>query len=124
MPTNLPMIGIFWILKKSLIHFSKPLDCVQAVAGIKDTDFAHADQWAEVVKTHCGFSSKEYWEFPRGRIIYRVKTDNYSILASTSVVRDSLMIKRISRRFSLPVARVTVMSDRHYDPPGDDLFDD
>jgi hypothetical protein len=120
-----PLLGIFWIYRRSLLAFTVPADSVSAVGGTKDADQAHADSWVEVVEKHRELAGKEYWAIPRGRVIFRVTDGIFVIFASTSVVSDPKLVGKVIRRFHLPPSdQVRATTDRHYDPPDDDLFEE
>jgi hypothetical protein len=122
---NGSLVGIFGMYRRRIINFAVPVDSVAAIGGPKDADLAHADSWAAVIKTRAALAGQEYWAIPRGRIIFRVTDGKFVIFASTSVVTDLKLLGTIARRFRLPqFASVQAFSDRHYDPPCDDLFED
>jgi len=123
--TTGPSLGIFWVYHRRILAFKVPMDSVSAVGKMRDADYAHADSWADVVKKHRELASKEYWAIPRGRVIFRATEEMFVIFASTSIVTDPGLISKIFQSFRLPSHdRVRVMTDRHYDPAGDDLFED
>jgi len=120
-----PSLGIFWIYHRRVLAFKVPVGAVAAVRGVKDSDYAHADLWTEVVIKQPKLAGKEYWVIPRGRIIFREKYGIFAIFASTSIVTDPELLGKIIRCFHLPPKdRVRAITDRHYDPPDDDLFDE
>ena len=119
-----PSLGIFWVYGRQLISFAKPINMIPEVAGTADTDLAHADLWDEVVRKHRNLAGQEYWVLPRGRVVLHVRGRWFVIIASSSIVGDQTLVSSIMRRFHLPASHCRLSNDRHYDPPGDDLFED
>ncbi len=124
LPLLPPLLGIFWLRNGRVIAFTSPADEVIGVAGTKDSNFAHADQWADVIKRYAELREREYWFLERGRVLYRAKEKLFCIFASTAVAGNQRLIDAIIRRFRLPPTQVRALADLHYDPPTDELFED
>ena len=119
-----PLLGIFWLRRSRVIAFTVSADEVEAVGGTRDSAFAHSDEWSAVVRQFPELAGKEYWAVERGRVIQRMADDSFVVFASTAVVANHRLFAKIIRRFNLPPGKTRAISDRHYDPPGDDLFED
>jgi hypothetical protein len=124
MAKSLPQLGIFWLYRHRIIAFTVPVDAVTEVGGSKDASLAHSDLWDQVVKQQPKLAGKEYWSVPRGRVLFQIPKRTYIIYSSTSLASDQSVIGKIVRRFGLSGLDVQVGSDRHYDPPDDDMFED
>ncbi len=117
-PVQSPQLGIFWMHGRKLIHFAAPAEGVQEVEGFRDSPFDHDAYWVEVTKCHPKLREKEYFEVPRGRVIYTRSTGHYRILTSRKLARDADCIRRVRAAFQLP-ADTEVLVDEHYEPEYD-----
>lgn len=121
---NIPLLGIFWLRHGGVVAFTVSAFSMEAAGGTKDSDYTHSDQWSEVMRRFPDLVGREYWAIERGRVIQQMTDSSFVIFASSEVVANERLIAKIIRRFHLPPTQTRAMSDRHYDPPGDDLFDD
>jgi hypothetical protein len=119
-----PLLGIFWIVAGRIVAFTTPVSKVESVGGFKDSKFGHYHVWQAVVRKNPKLSGKEYWERPRGRVVYAVADDQFRLFLPSSHAKDQRLIRRIAKRYSLPIRKVKVWSDQHYEPPPLDLSDE
>ena len=110
-----PHIGIFWAYRSRLIVFSEPVADVSAVAGVKDSRFGHDAVWAEVVRSRPELGGREYYDVPRGRVVYRVDDDLYNVFLPRRMHLVPIWLARICRTFALPSPRVRMRADLHYE---------
>jgi len=118
-----PQVGVFWLIARKIIAFSQPLEHVHVVAGAQDSDFGHDPLWPKVVQRFPKLRGKEYWQVPRGRVLYRVKEELFVIFGPARVVSNKRLVAQIAREFNLPIGQYRGIADMHYDPPPADLDD-
>ena len=114
-----PRIGIFWITAWRIVAFTEPVSQVRAVGGFKDSRFSHHQMWKAVVRKRRELVGLDYWERPRGRILYSVSDKEYRIFIPARFARQRRLIAQIVARFELPAEQVRVCHDEHYEPPRD-----
>ena len=119
-----PHIGIFWVYRGRLIALGTPLDKVVAHGGVQNVEAGHYEVWPQIQRRYPALRRKEYYEVPRGRILYDGGRGEFWLFAPQSLQRRRPTIDRIIRRYGLPPAKVRLKSDLHYEPPGDDLWND
>jgi len=56
----------------------------------------------------------EYEEFPRGRIVYNIKTEMFLLLADRCILKKGSLVKKIIKQLDLPVAKTKGATDPHY----------
>jgi hypothetical protein len=117
-------LGIFWIVDGEIVAFKEPASKVKSVNSVKDSDFTHDGLWSEVQRSRSGLEDKEYWQIPRGRVVYREREGEYMAFMPTALTKDSRLLGQLAKVFSLGASRVRAIGDLHYDPPSDELFDD
>ncbi len=54
------------------------------------------------------------WEFPRGRVMFNNKTENYLLLADACILGNKQMLNCILREMNLPKAKTVIDRDSHY----------
>lgn len=116
-----PQVGIWWYIGGVVHAFADDARTVRTVAGFKDSDFLHDTEWPKLsrfLEIKGSYISQE-----RGRVIHREKDDKFIINCSTVVSKDKKALNKIAREFSLPLSKVRVSVDEHYNPPDED-FDD
>ncbi|RYZ44641.1 MAG: hypothetical protein EOO72_05740, partial [Myxococcaceae bacterium] len=65
-----PRLGIYWLVNGKVESFSQPMSEVRPVDMVRDTDLGHADTWPRVVGRHPELRGREYFEVPRGRVLF------------------------------------------------------
>jgi hypothetical protein len=118
-----PQIGIFWVYKGQVIQFSESVNNVAAIGGFKDSEHSHDAHLGQMQKMHPELAVKEYFDIPRGRILY-VVNGTYKIILPSKLSKNAVMISKIKKSFSLPPAKTIVETDLHYGPPPRDSMDD
>ncbi|QDV67932.1 hypothetical protein Poly24_16380 [Rosistilla carotiformis] len=110
MLNNDPLIGIWWDHGGRLAVFAETIDPGRAVCGICDSDFAHDACWHEAAKQLSLSSTREYFDVPRGRVMWHVKDSRSVILHGNGTSRDRL--ESIASKFQLSNWRAE--TDLHY----------
>lgn len=111
---SLPKIGIFWILKGSVLAHGEPLKKVRAVNGKKGLDIKHILLWENFRKLMPDLRQFEYDEILRGRIIYDIAENTYTIYLGQKMMKRTAIVEAIIRRFNLNGEKVSVRADDHY----------
>ncbi len=120
LPTNPPLIGIWWDHEGQLAVFTEEPNSSKAVHGICDSDFAHDDCWLEAAKQLAISPGVEYFDVPRGRVMWHVKNSRSVILHGNGTSLDRLKSIAIAFQLSNWIAE----ADLHYmvGDAADDFF--
>lgn len=109
-----PKVGIFWVTGSgTIISHVEEVREVIPMSGFKDTDITHYEYWDKL-----GFPG-DYTSIPRGRVIYDVNKDKYLVFAPAEIRNDRKILTKIFREFSLPMKKVAVVDDPHYETMSD-----
>jgi len=107
-------IGIFWIYKGVIYSFKETLDQVSTVGEFKDSDMSHDAKWPELQNAHKDFYLYEYYDVPRGRIVYNVNEDRFLVYAHGKII-DSLKFREmVITEFELESEKTVFGYDHHY----------
>ena len=112
-----PSVGIWWfyygeVLFSDLVVVEKGLSYGDCITGLSD----HADYWdklkgdGELAKLPRHLRS-EYFNIPRGRVVYHKDTDRYTILHGGLKKRE---LNKIRNFFALPHELTDYDTDFHY----------
>jgi len=118
-----PMIGIFWIYKGQILQFAESVQNVPPGGGFKDSNFTHDAYWSQVQRMYPELADKEYFDIPRGRVLF-VINGVYRTILPTVESKNSTLVSRIILNFSLPKGKTVVTTDQHYDPPANVDWDE
>jgi hypothetical protein len=121
-PAPEPLLGIYWLVGTEVVAFSQPMNEVPSAAGFRDANVGHADLWPRVVARHPELRGLDYFVVPRGRVLYVEDGEIFRLFMPSREAKKKRLIERVIATFALPVAQVQVCQDRHYEPPGPDLF--
>jgi hypothetical protein len=110
----IPRIGLFWVAPDShgawVIHdIARSAPEVPLIGGFRTHEVGHAQAWPRLR----GSLSREYGDYPRGRVNWRAEDERYLLLLDPVLCRDGWR-ERIMHRFYLPEAETLVMTDSHY----------
>lgn len=111
-----PKIGIFWVIKGKVVGLAIPMTEVEPFGDFVDVDVAHADYW-EGKKTQWGHPYEEYFEVPRGRVLFSVKEKVFRIISSSKILGNQRLLEKINGFFCLNAQKTTIMQDLHYEDP-------
>lgn len=118
--SRMPKVGIFWFLGDEIIEFAQDQTAVPVNhVGFKDSPWDHYAVWDKVVKVYPQLQGKEYFDIPRGRVLYNTKDDMYHIITSTALANDQKKINKVMRAFSLPIRNTKAITDPHYEDVAD-----
>src|SRR4051794_1847439 len=110
-----PRVGIFWVVGGEVVAFTEPLGHVGPVNGVRDSDLGHDALWPMVQRRHPRLRCLEYWQVPRGRVLYREREHRFDLLMPTAEGRDRRLVAAVAERFGLPAGRFIVAWDLHYE---------
>jgi len=112
-----PKVGIFWLNGPEIISFVDDVREVEQIAGFKDSDHNHYEDWPKLrIKG-------DYTSIPRGRVLYSAEYDKYIVYIPTSLSKNKAVLSKIFREFSLPTSKILVKTDEHYDDDADPFGD-
>ena len=97
-----PRVGIFWLVNGQLILKSAPLSEVTTRVGFKDLDLNHIDYWEELVGLAAVPVESEYDEFPRGRVVFNTRTEQFSVMLDRCILRRRALVRELFRELRLP----------------------
>ena len=117
-----PLIGIWWDDGTTVVSFSESVDPNDARHGISDSDFAHNDCWPEAATQLSLSPDTEYFDVPRGRVLWHASKSQSIILHGNYTSVDRLKV--IAEVFQLE--NWSAETDLHYmmGDVADGLFDD
>jgi hypothetical protein len=118
-------VGIFWFYAGKPLGFAVPLQ-----HGIDDGDFIngpddHWSTWERVQRTVPALRTMEYYEIPRGRILYKTAEGRFYVYMD-KVLHGNDSKHAILRHFALP-SETSFLTDIHYTTDPEELerlFDD
>lgn len=106
-----PLIGIFWIMDNRLLLNACPYDRGEDMIGNWANYSGHYPFWEKYSDENN--IPYDYVHYPRGRVVYNIKTKKFKIMSSKQVIKDKKIIKRIAEAFHL--TKYMVASDSHYE---------
>lgn len=106
-------VGIFWAVNGKLILESLPLTEAEIYGEFRNHPWSHercwdAFQWHGVVP-----HGVEYEEFPRGRVIFNQRLQQYYLYADPCILQKPEMVSTIMKSLRLP-SDTEVRPDEHY----------
>jgi hypothetical protein len=112
-PNVEPRVGVFWV-EGTIIHshsvaLSEGLPYGEAVNGPMD----HVEFWPELERRHAHLRGREYFELPRGRVVFRRGENRFAVMMDRKLHTPS-MKSALRRNFSLPAKRTVFERDAHY----------
>ena len=108
-----PRLGIFWLVDDELVIASTPLVQCEPYGDVMNEPRSHVEYWAELQSGGRVPREIEYEEPPRGRVVYSVKTKQYTLIADRCILAKHAIVKRICHELQLPKDTKTD-SDLHY----------
>jgi len=121
-------IGIFWFYNGQVIGKVRSLDDCIAVDGRIDSPDEHAVVWEEEPAfAKLRAAGKEYFEIPRGRVVWSQETNSPIIYMGERPIMEYALRMRIADFFNLDRNRIFWKYDEHYSIDTnviDTLFDD
>jgi hypothetical protein len=121
------MIGVFWVADGIVFGKAVPLsEAATGLPGLLDCSDTHADLWERSPSLRPErFRGMEYFEVPRGRVLYSVTLERAIVYLDDALLRVETRSK-IAEFFSLGLEKSDWRRDDHYTTQArklDGLFD-
>jgi hypothetical protein len=109
-----PRVGIFWVVGRRLLFDSTPVSEAELYGDCKNHPRGHIDHWRQMQMTGVVPFDVEYEEPPRGRCVFNVKVDKFTILADRCILKKRNLVKKIMEELQLPPETTVCDTDPHY----------
>jgi len=110
-------IGIWWILQKEVVKFTKLTLDVPSVEAWRDVDMSHFELWDKVRRMKQNLERLDYTDIPRGRVLFSDSRQKFIIYGSRIFFANHVQQKQVASSFNLPFSRVNIVEDNHYNGP-------
>src|ERR1700688_2310662 len=100
-PRGEPHIGIFWIVRGTLVIDRTALGVGEGYGDLLTHPRSHIDVWKKWRLGGKVPGESEYEEFPRGRVMYNTKTQRFTLLADRCILREKIMVTKIMSELNL-----------------------
>lgn len=106
-----PIVGIFWLLGNRLIFDTSPLSEAEPYGDCLGHEESHDHYWT--VQQGLGNVPRdvEYYEHPRGRVVYNTKTQRFALYADRCIVKQKSVVSRVMEAMCLPASQTDVGTD-------------
>jgi hypothetical protein len=111
-----PKVGIFWLFRGKLIIEATTLDKAELCGDCKNHPESHLAHWAELQHRGRVPLEVDHEESPRGRVVYNVITERFTLMADGCILRKTDVMAQIVKRFQLP-KNTERATDYHYHSP-------
>jgi hypothetical protein len=115
---NTPSVGIFFSVQHKLWLDMTPLSQAGSYGEFRIHERGHDEYWELLIKQGAVPSHSEYEEYPRGRVAFNERTQQFSLLADRCILRQKEGVAEIIKRMHLPAERTVTGTDPHYECPG------
>jgi hypothetical protein len=113
-------VGIFWVEQGHLIMAAVPvadgIDDGRFVNGLYD----HDPYWETVQRTHVHLWEVEYYQVPRGRVLFNKAKHCFYVYLDTVLCTNQIK-RMILEHFHLPRKHTSFRTDLHYTTDPDEL---
>jgi hypothetical protein len=110
-----PEVGIFFLVGGKLFVERTPLVEAGTYADCKIHEGDHIQYWEKLLRSGA-VPESEYEEYPRGRVAFNIKTEQFMIYADKCILGRKSIVATIKRELHLPKGTKTV-PDSHYRCP-------
>ena len=121
-----PEIGLFWVLpmKNKVVGEKIPLrEASHAPSQFKDIEKSHDEVW-DKNKEKWGHGFDEYFEVPRGRLLFDAKKRKFILISSAKIIKDPEIVQKILSYFNVSQFEPILKTDMHYESPEDIDWDE
>ena len=108
-----PKVALFFYYDGKVLQASTPVREAEETAGWKNHDVSHSDYWDIYKIINRKFKDIEYEEIPRGRVVYNVHKDQFTLFIDQCLNKPDIL-SQLMGAFSLPSAKTEVGFDEHY----------
>jgi hypothetical protein len=110
-------VGIFWLLPSGkIILDGTPLSEAANYGDFKTHEGSHIGVWNTYRRNSMVPPDVEYDEYPRGRVVYSVKTRQFWLYADACILKNPSVVNWIMNEFHLP-SNTKKEKDAHYKCP-------
>lgn len=111
-------VGIWWLHKGEIIALPDQLKDVSFPgSSILDASRDHNSAWRGVQRAYPELVGKQYYDIPRGRVLYDKERRLFMVYGPTLLKTDVKFQAAVRSAFSLPDKGVSFGSDTHYNAP-------
>ena len=107
------MVGIFWVVDGKILTDCTPLINAEPYGDCLTHGRSHSDHWDRLVRTGA-VTGDDYEEHPRGRVVYNVKTQQFTVYADRCILRNKPVLKQVIEEMHLPGKKTVTSTDEHY----------
>jgi hypothetical protein len=105
------MVGIFWLIEDRLVLDTTLLSEAEPYGDCLTHGKSHIDFWTEQQALGTVPHDIEYEEYPRGRVVYNVKTERFTLYADRCILARKSLVGEMKKTMHLPTAQTDVMTD-------------
>lgn len=113
-------VGIFWFYKNKLLCSGVAVERGIVTFGAVDSPEDHVHYWPELQLLYPELEEREYFELPRGRIVYKKRTKTFAVYLDKFLLKPRIQAALI-KEFSLPKSKTRFVADSHYTTGPEDL---
>lgn len=106
-------VGIFWVEDKTIHAHAVPLSAGLNYGDCVNGPLDHVDYWPELERQHPRLRGREYFELPRGRVVYRRQEGRFAVLMDARL-HDPALKAAVREHFHLPARKTEFEQDAHY----------
>lgn len=107
-------IGIFWLVEDHLIFDIGPVSAAERCGDMLTFHQTHASNWTVLQRIKGVAPSVEYQQYPRGRVVFDLKTHVFKIYADCCILERRDVLKQIREKMNLPKRGTFVSPDDNY----------
>ena len=110
LPGRKPFVGIWWHDDRHIVAFGEPIPKAEGSCRWVDSSLGHVHEWWRIATVFGLSPESDYFEVPRGRILWDSEQDRTVIYHGNAT--DAAMLKIIGRVFHLKGWQALL--DEHY----------
>jgi hypothetical protein len=114
---GMPEVGIFWVMGKRVLIDGTSLNEAEGYADFKIHNIDHYSLWEKYQRVEVVPGDIEYDEVPRGRVVYNIKTRQFTMFADPCILKAKGMTQYIMAKMNLPFENTKIETDEHYRCP-------
>jgi len=106
-----PNVGIFWLFEGRLTLDVSPLSQAESYGDCLGHPTSHDEYWTAQQCLGVVPRDMEYYECPRGRVVYNSKTKRFALYVDRCILKRKSIDKQIMKAMHLPAGQTDVMTD-------------
>lgn len=111
---NTPSVGIFFAVGDKLWIDSTPVPKSGTYGEFRIHECGHDEYWELLIRQGAVPPGTEYQDYPRGRVAYNARTQQFSLLADRCILRKDVSVAELIQKMDLPVESTITGTDHHY----------